>query len=82
MDYVRLDDNLAVYEDYPEEVIEVRVTYGSTDEILGYVYGNVYKDTWREFEKIAKARGGELADSVIENDDKYETFRALLNEGN
>lgn len=81
MNYIRQGDNLAV-EEHREELIEVRVAYGSCDEVLGYVYGSAYKDTWKAFEKIAKARGGELADSVVENDDKYETFRALLNEEN
>jgi len=81
MRYTRQGDNLAV-EEHREELIEVRVSYGSHDEVLGYVYGSAYKDIWKAFEKIAKARGGELADSVVENDDKYETFRALLNEEN
>jgi hypothetical protein len=37
---------------------------------------------WKVFEEYAKSLGGELSESVIENDDKYETFRSLLNEEN
>ena len=81
MNYIRQGDNLAV-EERREELLEVRVSYGSSDEVLGYVYGNDYVHLVLGFQRIAKARGGKLVESVVDNDDKYETFRALLNEEN
>ena len=81
MNYIRQGDNLAV-EERREELIEVRVSYGSHDEVLGYVYGNDYVHLVLGFQRIAKTRGGKLVESVVDNDDKYETFRALLNERN
>ena len=81
MNYTRQGDNLAV-EERREELLEVRVSYGSNDEVLGYVYGNDYVHLVLGFQRIAKARGGKLVESVVDNDDKYETFRALLNEEN
>ena len=80
--YTRGNDQTKIREFQGDEVIEVRVHYNSCDEILGYVYGDVYEKTWKVFEEYAKSLGGELSESVIENDDKYETFRALLNEEN
>jgi len=79
--YTYRNDNL-VLEEYKDELIEVRVCYGSHDEVLGYVYGNDYVHLVLGFQRIAKARGGKFVESVVENDDKYETFRALLNEEN
>ena len=79
--YTRID-KVNPKEYFGDEVIEVRVHYNSCDEILGYVYRDVYNETWKVFEEYAKSLGGELSESVIENDDKYETFRALLNEEN
>lgn len=81
LNYTRAD-KVNIRESYGTEVIEVRVHYGSCDDVIGYVYGDFYGKTWRAFEKYAKSLGGELSESVIENDDKYETFRALLNEEN
>lgn len=81
MNYTRQGDNLAV-EERREELIEIRVSYGSSDEVLGYIYANDYVHLVLGFQRIAKARGGKLVEAVIENDDKYETFRALINEGN
>ena len=81
MRYTRQGDNLAV-EEHREELIEVRVCYGSHDEVLGYVYSSVFDDMHEAFAIHAEKLGGKLIEAVIENDDKYETFRALLNEGN
>jgi len=80
--YTRGNDQTKIREFQGDEVIEVRVHYGSCDDVIGYVYGDFYSKTWKVFEEYAKSLGGELSDSVIENDDKYETFRALLNEEN
>jgi len=80
--YMREKDQVKIREFQGDEVIEVRVHYGSCDEVIGYVYGDAYGKMWKVFEKYAKSLGGELSESVIENDDKYETFRSLLNEEN
>ena len=81
MNYTRQGDNLAV-EEHREELLEIRVSYGSSDEVLGYIYASAYLYLVHGFQCIANARGGEIVEAVVENDDKYETFRALLNEGN
>lgn len=80
--YMREKDQVNIRESYGTEIIEVRVHYDSCDDVIGYVYGDFYGKTWKVFEEYAKSLGGELSDSVIENDDKYETFRSLLNEEN
>ena len=80
MKYTRDDDQEElVIDEYNQALVEVRVAFGSCDEVLGYVYQNIYEHIWKEFEKVAIAMGGELSDSIVENDDKYETFRGLLN---
>ena len=79
--YTYRNDNL-VLEEYKDELIEVRVCYGSHDEVLGYVYSSVFDDMHEAFAIHAEKLGGKLIESVVENDDKYETFRALLNEEN
>lgn len=81
MNYTRQGDNLAV-EEHREELLELRVSYGSSDEVIGYIYANDYVYLVLGLQRIAKARGGKLVEAVIENDDKYETFRALINERN
>ena len=79
--YTRQGDNLAV-EEHREELLEIRVSYGSHDEVLGYVYSSVFDDMHEAFAIHAEKLGGKLIEAVVENDDKYETFRALLNEEN
>lgn len=81
MNYTRQGDNLAV-EERREELLEVRVSYGSHDEVLGYVYSSVFDDMHEAFAIHAEKLGGKLIEAVVDNDDKYETFRALLNEEN
>jgi phage gp37-like protein len=43
--YMREKDQVKIREFQGDEVIEVRVHYGSCDDVIGYVYGDFYGKT-------------------------------------